>query len=251
MSLTTYQSRFVTVGGRVHLSNEPTNELLTSTSGLKWESSLPPMPTKRYMTSSVSGKSPEALVVAGGRDSQGRKMKLIEVLIGDKWTSVDLLFSPDCGMHSAFHDGKIFFMKDGRTKTTAYFCSFSSLMSLRRSSEDIGPLWEQLQAPGEKTVAGAIVSFPSNLVCINGDAIVRAYSDTARSWVKITSIGKKSKRHAYYIAASCYSMREIIFVHQRCGIYVLRFSSKKIVNSCAFLMKFGSGENFSVIFLST
>ena len=228
MSLTTYQSRFVAVGGRVH--NKPTNELLTSASGLVWKPSLPPMPTKRYMTSSVSGRSPEALVVAGGRDSQGRKMKVLEVLVGDKWTSVDLLPSPDCGMHSTFHDGKIFFMKDGRTKFTAYSCNLFSLVSLGiASSEETELLWEQLPAPGEKTTVGAIVSFSSHLVSINGEAIVRAYSNTAKSWVTTTSVGNKSKRHGYHIAASCYSMSEIVFVHKRGGIYLLQLSSKNTV----------------------
>ena len=211
MSLTTYLSRFVAVGGRVH--NKPTNELLTSTSGLEWEPSLPPMPMKRYMTSSVSGRSPEALVVAGGQDSQGRKMKVIEVLVGDKWTSVDLLPSPDCGMHSTFHDGKIFFMKDKREKATAYSCNFSSLISLdTTSSKDTGLLWEQLPAHGERTTVGAIVSFSSHLVSINGDAIVRAYSNTAKSWVTTTSEGKKSKGHGYHIAANCYRLSSFIGV---------------------------------------
>ena len=228
MSLTTYQSRFVAVGGHVHSSNEPTNKLLTSTSGLEWESlSLPPMPTKRYMTSSVSGRSPEALVVAGGRDSQYKKTKVIEVLLGEKWISVDFLPSPDCGMHSAFHEGKIFFMKDGRPKAKAYSCNFSSLMLLgTRSSDDTDRLWEQLQAPGDKTTAGAIVSFSSNLVSINCHAIVRAYSSSTKSWVETTSIGKKSKRHAYHIAAGYYSTKKIVFVHQRGGIYLLQLSSK-------------------------
>ena len=157
MSLTTYQSSFVGVGGRDHLSNEPTNELLTSTSGLEWEPSLPPMPVKRYMTSSVSGRYPEALVVAGGRDSQGRKMKVIEVLVGDKWTSLDLLPSPDCGIHSTFHDGKIFFTKDERKTTTTYSCNFSSLiLQGTASSEKTELLWEQLPAPGERTTVGTV-----------------------------------------------------------------------------------------------
>ena len=238
MSLTTYQSRFVVVGGRDHLSNEPTNELLTSTSGLEWESSLPPMPTKRYMTSSVSGRSPEALVVAGGRDSQHRQIKVIEVLVGDKWTSVDILPSPDCGMHSTFHDGRIFFVKDEREKVTAYSCSYSSLtIQGTTSSKETGLLWEQLQAPDEKkTVGGAIVSFSSYLVSINGEAIVRAYSNTAKSWVTTTSVGNKSKRHGYHIAASQYSTREIVFVHKRGGIYLLQLSSKNTDMLCAFVL---------------
>ena len=239
MSLATYQSKFVAVGGRDHLSYEPTN-VCTSISGLKLESSLPPMPTKRYMTSSVSARDPEALVVAGGKNTSHRRMKVIEVLLGDKWTSVDLLPSPDCGMHSAFHDGKIFFMRNKKTNGTAYFCNFSSLISLdTRSSEDTVQLWEHLQTPGEKTTVGAIVSFSSNVVSINGNAIVRAYSNTTKSWVKATSVGKKSKRHGYHIAASSFSTREIVFTHRRGGVYLLQLSSKNAYIKC--VLKFGIG----------
>ena len=229
MSLATYQSKFVAVGGRDHL--EPTNVLHTSISGLEWEPSLPPMPTKRYMTSSVSARSPEALVVAGGKDSQHKRMKVIEVLLGDKWTSVDFLPSPDCGMHSTFHDGKIFFMRNEKTKAMDYSCSFSSLISLTtRSSKDTVPLWEHLQTPGEKENMGAIVSFSSNVVSINGNAIVRAYSNTIKSWVKATSVGKKSKRHGYHIVASSFSTREIVFINRRGGVYLLQLSSKNAHN---------------------
>ena len=225
MSLATYRSRFVAVGGRDHI--EPTNVLHTSISGLEWEPSLPPMPTKRYMTSSVSARSPEALVVAGGKDSQHNRMNVIEVLLEDKWTSVDFLPSPDCGMHSTFHDGKIFFMRNEKTKNMAYSCGFSSLISLgKKSTEETVPLWEHLQTPGEKTTVGAIVSFSSNVVSINGNAIVRVYSSTAKSWVKATSVGKKSKRHGYHIAASSFSTREIVFIHKRGGVYLLQLSSK-------------------------
>ena len=229
MSLTTYQSKFVAVGGRNHL--QPTNVLHTSISGLEWEPSLPPMPTKRYMTSSVSARSPEALVVAGGKDSQHKRMKVIEVLLGDKWTSVDFLHSPDCGMHSTFHDGKIFFMRNEKTKAKAYSCNFSSLISLSaRSSDDSEPLWEHLQTPSEKETVGSIVSFSSNVVSINGNAIVQAYSSTTKSWVKATSVGKKSKRHGYHVAASSFSTREIVFTHRRGGVYLLQLSSKNAHN---------------------
>ena len=227
MSLATYQSKFVAVGGCDHVNSEPTNVLHTSISGLQWEPSLSPMPTKHYMTSSVSARSPEALVVAGGKHSQHKRMKVIEVLLGDKWTSVDFLPSPDCGMYSTFHDGKIFFMRNEKTKAMAYSCSFCSLISLdTKSSEDTVPLWEHLQTPGKKETVGAIVSFFSNVVSINGNAIVQAYSSTTKSWVKATSVGKKSKRHGYHIAASSFSTREIIFIHRRGVVYLLQLSSK-------------------------
>ncbi len=88
-SLTTYQSKFVLVGGYHH--GEPTNSLLTSTTGLDWKPSLRAMPTRRSFPSSVSGESPEVLVVAGGRDSHSKDLDVVEVLLNDHWTTADSL----------------------------------------------------------------------------------------------------------------------------------------------------------------
>ena len=94
MSLAIYQSKFVLVGGRHSSTREATNQLLTSTTGRQWEPSLPPMPTKRYRTSSVSTRSPEVLVMAGGWDSNHEGLDVVEVLQGDKWLMVDPLPAP-------------------------------------------------------------------------------------------------------------------------------------------------------------
>ena len=103
MSLTIYQSKLVLVGGRNPFSLEATNQLLTSTTGQEWEPSLPPMPTKRYQTSSVSTRSPEVSVVAGRRDSNYEALDVVEVLQGDKWLMVDPLPAPAVRMPSTLH----------------------------------------------------------------------------------------------------------------------------------------------------
>jgi len=102
-SLATYQSKFVLVGRRHQFTRDPTNVLLTSTTGWQWEPLLPPMLTKRYLTSSVSTRSPEVLVVAGGKGSNGEGLGVVEALLGDKWTIVDPLPAPDHEMHSTLH----------------------------------------------------------------------------------------------------------------------------------------------------
>ena len=110
MSLTTYQSMFVAVGGRHFSTDEHTDLLFTSDTGLQWQPSLPPMPTKRCYTSSVSIRSPEVLVVAGGQVSGGRKLNVVELLLGDQWGTVDPLPAPCYSMQSTLHDGNLYFM---------------------------------------------------------------------------------------------------------------------------------------------
>ncbi len=89
-SLTTYQSKFVLVGGR-HPSTGITNTLLTSTTGLDWKPLLHAMPTPRSSASSVSGGSPEVLVVAGGSGSRYEDLDVVEVLLNNHWTTADSL----------------------------------------------------------------------------------------------------------------------------------------------------------------
>ena len=107
MSLTIYLSKFIAVGGRDPSTREATNTILTSTTGRQWEPSLPPMPTKRYDTSSVSTTSPEVLVVAGGRVSDKEMLNIVEVLMADKWITTDPLPAPDYCMVSTVHKGNL------------------------------------------------------------------------------------------------------------------------------------------------
>ena len=127
MSLTTYQSMFVAVGGGHPYTDETTDLLFTSDIGLQWQPSLPPMPTKRSHTSSVSTRSPEVLVVAGGKGSGGRKLNVVELLLGDQWSTVDPLPAPCYSMQSTFHDGNLYFMGGWRQGDTVYTCSCTSL----------------------------------------------------------------------------------------------------------------------------
>ena len=215
MSLTIYQSKFVLVGGQSSTTRKPTNQLLTSTTGRQWEPSLPPMPTKRYETSSVTIKSPEVLVVAGGRDSNYEHLDVVEVLQGDKWLIVDLLPVPASGMHSTLHDGKICFMRHWPFKSTVFTHSCTSLISSCGNSSTNMPLWRQFQAPGER---GTIVACSSRLVFINSCGRVRGYSSITRSWLRATTTGHAPDRDGV-IAATVINTGEVLLAHQHKGIY--------------------------------
>ena len=213
MSLAIYQSKFVLVGGRHPSTREATNQLLTSTTGRQWEPSLPPMPTKRYRTSSVSTRSPEVLVVAGGRGSSHEELDVVEVLQGDKWLMVDPLPAPAAWMHSTLHDGKICFMRRGRQDNTVFTCSCTSLISsCSKSSGNSStdrPLWQQFQSPG-----GTIASCSSRLVFVSSMGTVRGYSSMTRSWVMTTS-EKPTPCKISSVATTVLNTGELIFANDR------------------------------------
>ena len=147
MSLTIYKSKFVLMGGWQSSIHETTGTVLTSTTGQQWEPSLPQMPTKRSCASSVSTRSPEVLVVAGGRSNSNEDLDVVEVLLGDKWIAVDPLPAPASMMYSTLHDRKLYFMRGGGQRSTVFTCSCTSLISTpSKSSSNTPPtdkpLWE-------------------------------------------------------------------------------------------------------------
>ena len=198
MSLTTYQSKFVAVGGRDPFTFKVTNTILTSTTGRQWEPSLPPMPTKRYYTSSVSTTSPEVLVVAGGKRSDNEVLDIVEVLMAGKWITIDPLPIPAYEMVSTLHEGKLYFMTHGDTPNIITTCSCTSLISSCTDSSHTSftdsPLWSQFQAPGGHQ---SMVSCSSQLVIIDDRRIARGYSSTTQSWVEASIAGDRHHNRDY------------------------------------------------------
>ena len=222
MSLTIYQSKFVAVGGQDICTGEATNTILTSTTGRQWEPSLPPMPTKRYRTSSVSTTSPEVLVVAGGKGSDKKELNIVEVLMTGQWTTIEPLPAPACDMVSTVHEGNLYFMTYGNTPNTITTCSCTSLISSctdsSRTSSTDSSLWSQFQAPGR--IWSSIVSYSSQLVIIDGWGTARSYSSITQSWVEASIAGDRPDDHHYdYATATVLPTGEILYCHGVGGVY--------------------------------
>ena len=192
MSLTTYQSKFVAVGGQNPVTSDCTNKLWTSDTGQDWLPSLPPMPTKRCLTSSIGTTSPECLVVAGGQGSDHRQIYVVEVLQGNQWSIVEPLpSSPSSGhntiMDSTLHNGNIYFS----AYSIRFFvtCCLSSLFSVCKEPGNYSEtrLWNKLNAPVGTT---SIASFGSRLVAVNDEQILQCYSNiSSSSWMGVSSTG--------------------------------------------------------------
>ena len=232
MSLTTYQSMFVAVGGRHPSTYKYTDLLFTSDTGLQWQPSLPPMPTKRSHTSSVSTRSPEVLVVAGGEISGGRELNVVELLLGDQWSTVDPLPAPCYYMHSTLHDGNLYFIGGPTQGDTVYTCSCTSLISSCDTNTTTDrPLWRQFKAPDTFTAA---VSYSSRLVSIDHVCTIRAYSSVSQSWVEATSTGDRSHVYTSYkyspnVAAAVLPTGELVYAHLYGGVYKVKLSGELMV----------------------
>ncbi len=188
-SLTTYQSKFVLVGGKHPSTYEPTNSLLTSTTGLDWKPSLRAMPTSRYLASSVSGGSPEVLVMAGGCGSHHEVLDVVEVLLNDHWTTADSLPSSCWAMRSTFHEGNFYFTGGAGKKVILFICSLESLIaSASNGRTRRQTIWRRVST---LTDILAIVSYVSNLIGIDEDSTIRSYSNKTEEWIETTSEGDR------------------------------------------------------------
>ncbi len=212
-SLTTYQSKFVLVGGH-HPSTGITNSLLTSTTGLDWKPSLRAMPTRRYRASSVSGGSPEVLVVAGGRDSPGEVLDVVEVLLNDHWTTADSLPSSCRNMRSTFHEGNFYFTGGYGKEKIVFICSLESIKaSASNGRTRRQTIWRTVTT---LTDIFAIVSYVSNLIGIDFDSTISSYSNKTEKWIETTSEGDRPV--GAWIAAAVLSTGQLL-VANRDGVY--------------------------------
>ncbi len=191
-SLTTYQSKFVLVGGQHPSTWEPTNTLLTSTTGLDWKPSLRAMPTPRSRASSVSGGSPEVLVVAGGWDSHYEDLDVVEVLLNDHWTTADSLPSSCWDMRSTFHEGNFYFTGGDHKEEILFICSLESLLaSASNGRTRRQTIWRTVTT---LTDIFAIVSYVSNLIGIDDYYTISSYSNKTEEWIETTSEGDRPEQ---------------------------------------------------------
>ncbi len=211
-SLTTYQSKFVLVGGWHPSTRKLTNSLLTSTTGLDWKPSLRAMPTRRYWPSSVSGGSPEVLVVAGGSDSHGENLDVVEVLLNDHWTTADSLPSSCWDMQSTFHDGNFYFTGGIGKREILFICSLESIIaSASHGRTRRQTIWRTVTT---LTDILAIVSYVSNLIGIHEYSTISSYSNKTGEWIETTSEGDKPalKDNVRCIATAVLSTGQLLVV---------------------------------------
>ncbi len=216
-SLTTYQSKFVLVGGWHPSTGKLTNSLLTSTTGLDWKPSLRAMPTRRYDASSVSGGSPEVLVVAGGYGSHDKELDVVEVLLNDHWTTADSFPSSCWNMRSTFHEGNFYFTGGGDKEKILFICSLESLLaSASNGRTRRQTVWRTVTT---LTDILAIVSYVSNLIGIDFNSTIRSYSNKTEEWIETTSEGDRpEQKYGGWIATAVLSTGQLLVANSN-GVY--------------------------------
>ncbi len=175
------------------------------------------MPTPRYYPSSVSGGSPEVLVVAGGSVSPDEYLDVVEVLLNDHWTTADSLTSSCIYMQSTFHEGNFYFTGGYNEEKILFICSLESLIA-SASNGRTTPLtiWRTVTTP---TAIYAIASYLSNLIGIDRFSTVSSYSNRTEKWIETTSEGDgPAKKYDGWIATAALTTGQLVMANSN-GVY--------------------------------
>lgn len=189
-ALTTYHSQLVLVGGIEIPANVITNKLWVRCENGKWNQSLPPMPTKRKLSSAFNtGGIPDYMVIAGGVGVDGH-VSVVEVLVEEQWSIVQSLPELRSISNFAFHNGNLCLVGGLAGKQVFCYCRLVSLLD-SVSSPETGSLWGYFDAPPMHE--STIVSFGRQLILVSGRCFspsfssykIHAYSPFTQSWVQV------------------------------------------------------------------
>jgi hypothetical protein len=217
-ALITYHSQLMLVGGTKFVGEYTvrdvpvTNKLWTLIEHDQWRETLPPMKTKRHKASAVEFAN--KILVAGGKDDEGRDFDIVEVYNDHHWAEAQYLPKPCCFMKFTVLNG-IWYLMGGqgqelpsspgscfevralkkigghgdkaRQVYEVYYASLDSLVaSCRPSGKPLLSVWKRLS--NVPHVHSSTAVFGNRLITVGGkgpSSFIHAYSPHTRSWVYV------------------------------------------------------------------
>ena len=183
-ALTTYQERLVLVGGVDPSAITLTNQLWVMEEEGTWTQPLPPMPTPRFGASAATIQN--NLIVAGGGDSQGEDLDLVEVYNGWQWATAQSLPRACYDMKSAVHNG-IWYLVGGLGQDTKVFCASLEFLVASTQFEVTERVWKTLPKVLHDFSSTAV--WGGRLMAVRGgrpaSSDILSYSPRTQSWVKV------------------------------------------------------------------
>jgi len=223
-SLTTYKSKFISIGGYNHLLRVMSNETKVLNIELEYESShIPPLSSSRWRASSISVKleNTEYLIVAGGHDSNYQNLLSVEVLIENKWVSVKNELPMHCSsLKWALHKNDIYLLSGNNL----IHCDWKMLISKPTISMKLWKIMDMGHIPA------TVVSYGQHLVTIDQEAKVRFHNISLNSWDEVNSKNNNSSIVSDKLAAIAIPVEKlIILAYGDDAIYEIQLIGK---NNC-------------------
>ncbi|XP_064389626.1 serine/threonine-protein kinase TAO3-like isoform X3 [Halichondria panicea] len=190
--MTSLANRLVLVGGRDPRNNTPSNQLSVLESG-EWTHPYPPMNIARQSSTAVSFNN--HIIVAGGRDGDGRISSSVEVLdvASRRWYIAQSLPNSRSELKSTLIGNTLYLMggydHTGPTKTV-HHVDFNELIAKALSNSDTPTLWQTLEeVPLELS---APLSIGRSLLAVGGandrvnpSSSIHLYQPDTRRWLKV------------------------------------------------------------------
>ena len=186
-ALTTYNSKLVLVGGKESSTATITNKLWTGDAEGNWQTSLPPMPTKRHSSSAINVEGTECLIVAGGLGKKGEFMDTVEVFVQEQWSTVQQPLPKEwSSVKLCLHNGYLFVVGSvGSLSSTIYYCKVESLLNACYSNP--GTLWKKNKVPS--IIHLNVASFGQLILIMFDNKVVSskifAYSTVTKDWIYV------------------------------------------------------------------
>ena len=187
-ALTTYNSKLVLVGGKESSTATITNKLWTGDAEGNWQTSLPPMPTKRHSSSAINVEGTECLIVAGGLGKKGEFMDTVEVFVQEQWSTVQQPLPKEwSSVKLCLHNGYLFVVGSvGSLSSTIYYCKVESLLNACYSNPDIS--WYQMYVDPSLIYLslasfGQLISFEETFNDETLSSKILAYSTITKNWI--------------------------------------------------------------------
>ncbi len=125
--------------------------------------------------------------MAGGRDSLGKDLDIVEVLLNKHWMTTNSLPSSCSYMRSTFHEGNFYFTGGLGKREILLICTLQSLIASASNCRTTPlTIWRTVTTP---TNTFTIASSLSNLIGIDVYSTVRTYSNKTEKWIETTSEG--------------------------------------------------------------
>ena len=195
-SMAVITNKLTTIGGRHGCGGTATNTLLClsrSSSEMKWEELLPPMPTPRTWSAAVT--TPTHLIVAGGGTGLlGAALSVVETLDTNtlQWSSVSSSPEALLAPNMTLCNGQLYLSKDSKI----FSCSVEELLKSRKpaSTNSSGSVWTKLtdiSVPyyaSLTTLRGQVLAIGGSDQQLTPTGAIHQYNRSTNSWSVIGEI---------------------------------------------------------------
>ena len=222
-SMAVVNNQLTTIGGSQH-GGTVTNTILClsrSSSEMKWEELLPPMPTPRRWSAAVT--TPTHLIVAGGDTGLGGALSVVETLDTNtlQWSSVSS--SPEEVRYPSMtlYNGQLYLSEDSKI----FSCSVEELLKSRKpaSTNSSGSVWIKLTDipvpywARPTTLRGQVLAIGGSDQQLGGipTEAIHQYNRSTNSW---SVIGEMPTPRAYPLVAVLPSHELIVVGGYRCSV---------------------------------